>query len=765
MRVTFFLFLLCGNFLWAGNSYSQKAKVTINEKNVSLEKILDEIENQTDYLFIYNRANVDVDRQVSVKSKNKPVKEVLDEIFENTDEFFSMEGTHIILSGRKSIKDSDTQVIRQSDIRITGIITDQTGEPVPGVNIRVKGTTIGTVSKDDGTYSINVPGKDAVLVYTLLGYKTQESKVGNQTFIDITMDEDTILIDEVVIVGYGSTSKRKIVSSISSIPVEAIEALPSSSVVNNLGGRAPGLIVTGQGGGPNNNSTISIRGGGVPKTSTGSGSTGYTQGGGRPLVVIDGVISDYSVFQNMNSSDIENLNILKDASAAAVYGARAGNGVLLVTTKKGMNKPLSIKYDFNYSMSQPTILPEKIGSYEKAMYSNEAYKNDNLSPLYSNEVLEKYRTGSDPYNYPNVDWQDLALNNFAPEYKHNLSINGGDGKNNYYASLSYYNQGSLYVQNTNSVDLYTARLNITNSFDKIGLKTTTGLSGNFKQFNSPYYGYYYIWGHIQNRSPMDLAYNDLGMYATTTDNPLVEMDSRSGYDDRDWKNLNGLFKAEWMVPYVEGLKLTSLSNYYMTFYNRKQWKNMAPQSSLGSTTPVPKNPPQLYEEFAQGHSYTQQFLANYDRRISDFSIGLLGGYEFTKGFDSNLNASRENYQLNVDQFLAGPTDNMKNNGSEAEYGRAGWLGRLKLDYKAKYLLEASFRYDGSDWFPKDKRWGTFYAFSGGWVVSDETFMKELQNRNIINMLKVKGSYGIVGLDGDLTKDLDDGNPFLPAGYR
>jgi TonB-linked SusC/RagA family outer membrane protein len=340
-----------------------------------------------------------------------------------------------------------------------------------------------------------------------------------------------------------------------------------------------------------------------------------------------------------------------------------------------------------------------------------------------------------------------------------MSINGGTDNNNYYASLSYYNQGSLYTQNTNNLDIYTARLNVTNSFEKIGLKTTTGISGTFWEYNSPYYDYYSIWGHIQNKSPMEAAYNDLGLYSSHTDHPLVEMDSRSGYNNRDRKNINGLFKAEWQVPYVQGLKLTSLSNYYMSFYKQKSWKDMAPQYALGSTTPISKNPPRLDTEYAQGYTFTQQFLADYDRKINDFTLGVLAGYEFTKGFDSNLKASRENYQLDMDQIQAGPTDNMKNDGTEAEFARTGYLGRLKIDYKAKYLLEASFRYDGSDWFPEGNRWGTFYAFSGGWIVSDETFMEGLKDKNILNMFKLRGSYGIVGLDGDLTKGLSDDNPF------
>ena len=751
MKITFILFFLGTYSLFANEVYSQKAKVSVNERNVVLETVLDKIEAQTDYLFIYSKSNVDVSKKVSLRVKDKPVSEILDEVFEGTDIVYTLEGAHIILSKKGTMPSDATVAPEQSQKQITGIVTDDSGEPLPGVSIKLKGGTTGTITGSDGTYSIQVSDETGVLVYSYLGFLTEERAVSGRTSINVTLKEDVLMMDEVIVVGYGTQSKRKMISSVSTVDMGNIEALPTSSIVNNLGGRAPGIIVTGQGGGPGNNSNISIRGGGVPNSST--------QGGGTPLVVIDGVVSEYSLFSNMNPSDIENLSILKDASAAAIYGSRAGNGIILVTTKKGTKKGLTINYDFNYSMSQPTVLPKKIGSYESALYRNESYKNDNLAPFYSDEVVEKYRTGSDPYNYPNVDWQDLALNSYAPEYKHNLSIDGGSDKNNYYASLSYYNQGSLYTQNTNTLDLYTARLNVTNSFDNIGLKTTTGVSGTFRDLNSPYYDYYSIWGHIQNKSPMTLAYNDLGEYYTVGDHPLVEMDARSGYNRRSTNNMNGMFKAEWSVPHVEGLKFTSLSNYYMSYYKRKAWKDMAPQYALGSTIPVSKNPPELTLQYSQSYTYTQQFLVDYNRKISDFTIGLLAGYEFSKGFDSSLTGSRENYQLDVDQLAAGPTDNMKNSGSEAEFARAGYIGRFKADYKAKYLLEASIRHDGSDWFPKDKRWGTFYSFSGGWVISDEAFMQNLKDNNILNLLKLRGSYGVVGLDGDLTSGLSNDSPF------
>jgi TonB-linked SusC/RagA family outer membrane protein len=737
MRITIALFFIGIHCLFADNAYSQKAKVTINKRDVLLETVLNEIENQTDYLFIYSKSNVDVNRKVSLKSKNKPVKEILDDIFEGTDISYVLEGTHVILS-KKSVTILSPM---QSRIQITGTVHDESGEPLPGATITVKGSATGTISGADGTYNIHVPDQNSVLVYSYIGYAVEEQTVGSRTSINVILKEDILSMDEVVVVGYGTQSRRKTISAISTVATEKIETLPSSSIINNLGGRTPGIIVTSSGGGPTpgKKSAISIR------------------GGDQPLVVIDGFVSEWFDFENINPRDIENISILKDASAAAIYGARAGNGILMVTTKKGENKELTINYDYSYSLSQPSVLPKKLGSFERLSYMNQAYVNDGLTPQYSDEVLEKYRTGSDPYNYPNTDWQSLALKDFAPEQKHSLSINGGNVKNNYYASMSYFDQGSIFAFNTNWYKAYTFRLNVTNSFDKIGLKTTVGINGIMNESRMPWSqyadGYYGYWGHIQNRAPWELAYTDMGLYAGGGDHPLVELDPRSGYRIPTNTAINGMFIAEWNVPNVTGLRLKASGDYRFDNNRYKRWRETAPQATgLGTTELRQQSSPRLEEGNDNMTGYTMNYLAYYDRDFfEDFTLSAMAGYEYSYRKRYSMSASRENYQINFDQWIAGPSENMKNDGREEEWGRTGLFGRLKIDYKNKYLLEGSLRYDGSDWFPDGKRWGTFYSFSGGWTISEESFMESLRTKNIINSLKIRASYGIVGLDGATTE--------------
>jgi TonB-linked SusC/RagA family outer membrane protein len=730
---------------YAANTYSQTTIVHIQKSTLSLQELIAEVESQTDFLFIFSKDDINVECEMKIKTKSHQISDILKDVFESSDITYKFVEQYITL--RKKQEALILPHIAQNQrITVSGIVKDANGEPITGANIIEKGGgTNGTISNVDGSFTLEVP-PGATLVVSFIGYITQEVAVGNQTNVNVTLAEDSQVLEEVVVVGYGTQSRRKVTSSISNIATEQIENLPSASVVNNLGGRTPGIIVTGNSGGPGNFSAISIR------------------GGGTPIVVIDGVVSEYNDFRNINQNDIENLTVLKDAAAAAIYGARAGNGILLVTTKRGANKTFSVNYNYSYSLSQPTVMQKKIGSYERAIFTNESYLNDGLAPPYSEEAVEKYRTGSDPYNYPNVDWQALCLKEFAPESLHNLSIRGGDNKNSYYASFGYYDQGTLYVFDTNWYKRYNGRLNLENNFENIGLKTTTSVSANFSEYRAPYSqvgtGYFSVWSHIQNTSPMNLDYNDLGIYAVGPNNPLTEMDPRSGYDLQEAKDVNGMFTAEWQVPGIKGLKLKSVSNYRMGFSRRKQWMDTAPQAALGSSVPVAKNPSKLEERYAQSHSFTQQFLADYEQRFlsDDFTVGALFGYEINKAYNDYMDASRENYQLNVDQFIAGPTTNLKNDGREYEYGRAGFIGRLKADYKAKYMLEASIRRDGSDWFPKDKRWGTFYSVSGGWTLSDETFMEHLKENHMLDLFKIRGSYGVVGLDGTLTANLADSDP-------
>ena len=730
MRLAFSICLFACCMSFATGTFSQNQRLSINQKNISIENVIQMIEDQTDYYFMYSALTVDVKQTVDMQVTNKSVAEILDNLFKDTNITWKINGRLIALS----VNGTSTEISQQPR-NISGKVTDSSGTPLPGVTVVVKGTSVGVITDVNGGYTLpNIPD-DATLVFSFVGMKTQEVAVKGKTSVNIALTEETIGLEEVVAIGYGTTTKRQTTAAISTINSEELQNLPVATLGDGLAGRSNGVFVTASGGGPGKKPAISIR------------------GGDTPLIVIDGIVASINDFQNLNSADIENFSILKDAEAAAIYGARAGNGIIAITTKKGVSGEMNIKYAYSYNLARPTVMPKKLNSYESVLIANEASINDNQGAVYSDEVVQKYKDQSDPYNYPNTDWQELCLKTFAPSSRHDLVINGGSEKTKYYASVSSFHQGTLYTFDTNWLKRYNYRFSLTNNFDKIGLTANVNIYGTLEKLripNSQYgSGYYFIWGHIQNSGPTGLAYTDLGLYSNQVDHPLVEMDPNSGYDKTETRNVNGILDLTWNVPWVEGLKIKAINHYRLDNGWEKSWNATAYQYNLGSSTPITQSEPKLYSYAATGYSYTNQFYGEYNKEFAKgHKIAATFGYEQSYGYDEDIYAQRVGYTILFDQFLAGPTANSSNGGTAAENARAGYIGRLRYDYKSKYYAEASIRRDGSDWFPKAKRWGTFWSGSGGWVISEENFMKRFNSRNGINFFKLRGSYGVVGLDGE-----------------
>lgn len=617
----------------------------------------------------------------------------------------------------------------QQQEKVTGTIMDADGEPIIGASVVVEGTTNGTITDFDGKFELSVP-KKATLLISYIGYKNQSIVLGKERNLRIVLEEDTEVLDEVVVVGYGTTSKRKTTAAVATVNAENLVKVPSSNITQSLAGQVPGIIVTASGGGIGKNSTISIR------------------GGSTPLVVIDDVISEYRDFENLNPDDIEQMSILKDASATAVYGARAADGILLIVTKQGKAGKMSVNYNATFSFTELAEQPDKVNSYTAAYYVNKSYANDGLPEVYKPEELEKFRTGSDPYNYPNTDWMDLALRDFAPEQKHTLSITGGSEKLKLFTGLSYYDQESLYKSNTNNLKRYNMRTNLVADFKEIGLKVTSGIDGYITNQKEPSShtgtGYYFVWSHLQNKKPTELAYSKNGGLYQTADNPLAEISPESGYRHTDIMSVTANLIFDWAVPWVHGLKFKALGRYRINSDKTKNWVKTAPMYDIeGNQASSPK--PQLYKYHYQGNNWTTQFFANYDQTFNKVhTVGATLGIEANKSTYDNSSLSRVDYLLDVDQMGAGPVSTAKNSSAEGEAARAAVIARLKYDYASKYVVEASMRYDGSDLFPENKRWGAFFSGSAAWVISEEAFWQPLKDRHIFDTFKFRGSYGEIG---------------------
>lgn len=739
MRITTFLLFFCSFCALAGTASSQTAKVTIKKANVTLLDVLNEIEHQTNYLFVYSN-DVNVKRPVSIHVTNETVSKVLSRLFSGANVSYEMEGMHIVLTKKEDAATVDRVQQNQSG-QITGVVVDEKGEPLIGVSVLVKGTSNGTVTNMDGEFTLNAK-KGELLEISYIGYATVNVKADTRP-LRILMKEDMQKLDEVVVVGYGVTTKRAMISSVSTVKAEEMANLPISNMTQGLAGRSSGLIVQASGGGVNQISKVSIR------------------GGDTPLVVIDGVIREYNDFVNLDPDNIEAMSILKDASATAVYGSRASNGILQVTTKRGKSGKPSIEYNFTQSWAQPNIWPDKLNSHDFAYYKNEALKNDGKELVYQPEDLQKYADGSDPLGHPNTDWQKLVLRNFAPTQKHNITIAGGNDVHQYYASIGRIDQNSLYKSGNNYMKRTNFQLSETANIQSIGLKATAQLDGYMQKTNHPYTStaedYTGVFSHIVNKSPLEIGTNSIGLPYLSTDNPVAETSEDAGYKLDRTSVVNGLLNVEWTLPWVKGLTLRATGNYRFYQYDKKDWRKDAAQYEWDSTTPKYNGKPQLSQEMETGRSWTLQYFASYNRTFGQHTISALGGYECSYGTGHKMGLSRDTYQFAVDQIEAGPATTMKNEGSEWENGRAAWIAQVKYNYHNRYFVEGSMRYDGSDNFPKDNRWGTFYSGSLGWSLGDEPFMEFFRDKQIFDMLKLRVSYGQTGLD-NWGEDKED-NPY------
>lgn len=455
---------------------------------------------------------------------------------------------------------------------------------------------------------------------------------------------------------------------------------------------------------------------------------------------------------------------MKDASATAVYGSRATNGIIQVQTKRGKEGRPSVEYDFNLSYSQPSIWPEKMSAYDRALYSNIGRKNDNSEPLYSEEALNAFKTGSDLQNFSNTDWRGLVLNNWAPQSKHSVRVTGGTASNRYYLSLGHIDQNSLYKSDTHWMKRTNFRLAQTSNIEAIGLQINASIDGYRQHQTHPYTStasdYNGVFSHINNKLPSTPGLNKYGLPYNITDNPVAETASDAGYIRTISNVINGRGELIWTVPWLKELKVRAASNYRYYSNSTKKWRKDAAQYNWDSKDPQYANKPLLRYENGNGYAFTNQAFLEYANQFGKHSVSGLFGFEQYYEKSEGYWLQRDNYLFNIDQIIIGDANSQTNGGlleeqdaygnktypAETELGRAAWIGQVKYNYDSKYYVEGSIRHDGSDRFAPGKRWGTFFSGSLGWVVTEEAFMESLVEKNILNSLKLRASYGETGMD-------------------
>ena len=625
------------------------------------------------------------------------------------------------------------QEIRQSSVRITGTVVDVQGEPIIGASVVEKGTSNnGVITDVDGNFVLNVsPGSTLQISY--VGYGTQEIVIGSQRSFNIVMKEDTELLDEVVVMAYNTTVKRKLTNAVTTVDTEQISDLAAySSVSQAIQGRAPGVYISNSTGMPGSTPSLKIR------------------GNDAPLYVIDGIVQDAETFNRLNSQYIESISIMKDAASAAVYGAVAGNGVVVVKTKSGKIGKTRINYTFDQQINQPTNRKENISSYELATTANEINRMFGSPEPYDQTALDAYRTGSDPINYPNLDWWDIVMRKVATAQRHSLTIDGGSEATQYHMSLGYYNQGTL-AKPVNGQDVfnykqYNVGINVNHTFENIGLKVGFDFKGSLNTSKGKNEGN--IAGTAKTLANVRL-YNAEGKYYANT--PYLSVDPATGYTQKKKPIANVRLNLDWDVIGVKGLKATFVGNYRSRNSSEKQWnKAYVPSYYDDGTQFEATSDPSLMMRKDDGWRYELNVGLRYNTTIAQkHTLDIGAYYNQLEEYSEWISATRQNYlSSSVDQIFAGPTSSMSNDGGASEKGRLGFIGVLNYDFMGRYLLTANFRYDGSDNYAKGNRWGFFPSVSAGWVISDEKFMQNINDAIKMDLFKIRASWGKTGIDGE-----------------
>ena len=708
MRISTFLLMVCVFCSYAGNAHSQNAKVSIRMNNVKLDKILNEIENQTDYLFIYNN-QVDINKITSVKVKNEAVAQVLDRILSGTGINYELEGTHIILT-TEAIKDLHAQ---QQAKTVTGTVTDVSGEPIIGANIRIKGTTTGTITDIDGNFSIEAKPQSVIEV-SYIGYLTQETVINNQKSIRFLLKEDTKTLDEVVVIGYGVQKKADLTGSVANINTEKLNTQSNANIGQALQGKIAGVDIVSQGGAPGSGTRIMVRGIG-------------TLNNASPLYIVDGMYMNS--IDHINPNDIASIDVLKDASSAAIYGSRAANGVIIVTTKEGSNtegKPiidLSVNLGISTASKFLDMLDAK-GWAEVTTIARQAIGKPALD------------MATDLANKPDNDWQDIM---FRPALmqNYNLSVKGGGKYSTYYTGLGYFNQDGI-VKGTNY-----QRYNIQSKNDyKRGIFSAgTNLIISFshdKPLHQELRGG--MIGTILQSVPTLEKYDDTreggygGTYGDVVNipHPLAIIDDN--IMDRYNENVKIFANLYAQIELFKGLKYKLNLTPDFSF---ERYKNYLNKYDFGLAT---NSITQLTERQRRRRNILVENLLTFDRTFGEHKISALAGYTYQDSRFRHIQAYGEGLPQGLEEIDAATT-NRSNEGNSWRSVLTSILGRVFYSYQNKYLFTATIRRDGSSKFGKNNRYGYFPSFSLGWNVAEEKFM---ENVHWLDQLKLRGGYGVLG---------------------
>jgi len=736
MRLTVVICMIALSQSFAGAGYSQTTRISLQEKNATLRDILEKIENQTEFYFMYNGSIVDVNQRVSVKVDKVLVNELLDQVLVGTGIAYRIDNRQIALT----IASEPGQVYQgQQGKTVRGKVTDSNGSPLPGVTVIIKGTNIGTITDTNGSYSLSNVPSEATLVFSFVGMRTQEVLVGSRTTVDVVMVEEAIGIEEVVAIGYGVQKKVNLSGAVASVNVsELTDSRPVTNISSVLSGLAAGVSVTSASNRPgNDDATIMVRGQGTLNTSS-------------PLIIIDGV---EAAINSVNPQDVESISVLKDASSASIYGSRAANGVILITTKQGKEGTLKLDYNGYVSFESIRKTLDPVSDYADYMeYMNEGYANSNLATLFSQGMIDAWRNGTDPLLYPNTDWIDATFETSVAT-NHVISMSGGSDKIRFYSSFGYLNHPG--VMENSGQEKYSGRFNIEGDV-RPWLKLGANINSYFSDLDvgtDNIESSTGVFAYTSATTPGMVFRAPDGRYGavnnseddpqSSNNNPLRNLNSVSGNYAKH--NMRARFFGT-LIPF-KGFSVTGSFNYDFTDEQLEKTPNFLDGWNFltNTVTLVGSGKTYVTNKDSKIIRHFGDAVARYENKFFDnrLDFGIMAGASQEQYLTKNFATTR--YDL-IDPKLTAidaATGEATSSGSATEWAMHSYFGRMNLGWANKYLLEFNLRADASSRFLKGNRWGYFPSASVAWRIDQEEFMQTLTARWLSN-LKIRASYGSLG---------------------
>ena len=773
---TLLLLAVFGTLDLSAKGYAQEPRLTVSLKDVPLSKVFDVIRQKTDYEFLYNDDLLAGAPLVSVHLKNAPVSEILETCFKDAHLQFRIENkTILVVAPAQRAPDPTVVAAPLAAIDVHGVVRDEKGAPVEGVSVVVKGSSKGTTTDAEGHFTITVQGEKEVLVFSSIGYARQERAVGSSNnMLVITLKLVDASMNDVVVVGYGTQKKVNVLGAVSVVKSDELVVTKNENVVNMLSGKVPGMRIQQMSSEPGSfNTQYDIRGFGSNATESPS----------PPLIIIDGVPRSSGDFSRMDPSEIDNVSVLKDASAA-IYGVKAANGVILVTTKRGARNAsgkFNINYSFNQSWQQFLDVPKTVNGAQYMELYNESIKRNyqtnivsTAPPSYSDSLIQAYATGK----LQSTNWMKAITRPFAPESQHNLNMSGGSEKVNYFFDLGYLTQGSLFSTNSINYDRWNFRSNVNLNFTK-RLRGSVLVSGYSDTKNAPYSSVWTIFKYAENLLPTDPIYanNNPLYYHLEPDNANpAQMINSDQVGQNTYKNTNfqGQMQLEYDIPGVPGLLARGMYNYGYGVSDNTIINNAHNMYTYDATNDVYDATTVSSPSWVQRQYYTNtntllQLSLNYHRQFAGVhNVTALALYEENHGKGDNFQA-QESFSLGIPYLFAGNAGDynylkaLQDGNGLIDQVTKSVIGRFDYDYKGRYLAEFSFREDGSSKYSPTGRWGFFPGALVGWRISNEPFLQQLISPSILNNLKFRASYGKLGDDGSLNYQWVSGYSFPGPG--